>query len=230
MSCRICKGIGYIIENDEAKKCLCLRNKQNKTRIQKIIEESNLPNTILDYKIANYIGKDTHNNLHKIDQYIQKFSDTYNKRHLYFYGKGSTQKTTLMSYIGREIALQGYNVKFILMNSLIKLLQDTFNEESRIKGDEYLNCDLLLIDDCFDKKKITLYKSGYQLTFLDSFLRERLEGLRLATIFTSNISIDDIAEQGFEQSIQDLMIRNVFAMQFDDSVTVSFNIDDMFKE
>lgn len=228
--CRICKGLGYIIENDIAKKCICLKKSQQKTRIQKIIDQSDLPQTILNYKVLDYIGDDKNNNIVKIKKYINEFSDIYNKRHLYFYGRGSTQKTTLMSYIGREIALKGYNVKFILMDKLIKLLQDNFNEESRMRGDKYLNCDLLLIDDSFDNKKVTLYKSGYQLTFLDSFLRERLEGLRLATIFTSNINIDDIAEQGFEQSIQDLMKRNVYEMQFNDSVTISFNIDNMFEE
>ena len=42
-------------------------------------------------------------------------------------------------------------------------------------GKKYLECDFLIIDDSFDKKKATIFKSGYQIPFLDEFLRTRLE-------------------------------------------------------
>ena len=61
----------------------------------------------------------------------------------------------------------------------------------------------------FDKDKILIYKSGYQLSFLDRFLRRRIESLGLNTIFTSNVPIEEIESNGFSYDIQNLIERSV---------------------
>ena len=96
------------------------------------------------------------------------------------------------------------------MGDLIKYLQsEQFDDNLSPLVEVYKSCDFLIIDDCFDKRKATMYKSGWQISFLDQFLRYRLETVRLATCFTSNFSIDDIDENAFGISIKKLVSRSV---------------------
>jgi len=236
VKCRICKGKGYtlkIINGEEvAVKCSCAKREQKKALIDYAVQESSLPSSIVDYDITTYIGQDTNDNLKKVNKYINDFSSKFKNISLYFYGSGSVQKTTLMSYMGRELAYKGIKVYFILMDTLVKTLTDAQRDEEK----EKIICniqksELLLIDDCFDSKKVTLYKSGWQLSFLDSFLRDRLEVSNKATIFTSNIPLNSLVNQGFSQSIQDMMGRNVHEMIFSDRVSIKnkFDIENIFK-
>jgi hypothetical protein len=76
--------------------------------------------------------------------------------------------------------------------------------------------DFLVIDDAFDPRKSTLYKSGYQFGFLDTFLRYRLETLGRAICFTSNVPVEEIAKS-WTPSIASLVQRSVPApMEFTD--------------
>ena len=100
------------------------------------------------------------------------------------------------------------------MNDLIQTIIDvgSFNEiESSRARDTYrklIEADFLFIDESFDKSKITLFKSGYQIPYLDNFIRERYEDLRKPTIFISNIKPQDIDESLFGKSLKDLINRS----------------------
>ena len=72
-----------------------------------------------------------------------------------------------------------------------------------------LEADLLIVDESFDKSKLTLYKSGYQIPFIDRFIRERFEINKKAIIFISNKEPTQIEEQGFGFSLESLIRRNV---------------------
>jgi hypothetical protein len=66
---------------------------------------------------------------------------------------------------------------------------------------------------------MTVYKSGYQLGFLDTFLRYRLEVARKPVCFTSNIPIAEIGKK-WTVSIQSLVERHVpTPMEFRDYLT-----------
>ena len=230
--CRRCGGKGYyLVDEDTAIICSCVKKAKDKLKIKRVIKESNLPKSVEEYKFDSYIGEDRTGNLKKIEIYIKKFKEKFSDKSLYFFGVGSVQKTTLMSYIGRELSFLGYSVHFTLMDALIKLITAAqFDEDKAIELIRIEKCDLILLDDCFDKKKVTLYKSEYQLSFLDSFLRNRLEIRKGATIFTSNIEIGDINNQGFGQSIQDLVERNAIPLEFSDRVELKdkFDIDTLW--
>jgi len=87
---------------------------------------------------------------------------------------------------------------------------------------------MLIVDDAFDPKKITLYKSGYQLPFLDTFFRRRIEGLKKAICFTSNVPISEIGGT-FGQSIQALIKRSApDPMEFSDEIN-DFDVEDLWK-
>jgi DNA replication protein DnaC len=107
------------------------------------------------------------------------------------------------------------------MADLLSLLQtETFNNGTE---SDLLNTlrsvDFLVIDDAFDPRKSTLYKSGYQFGFLDTFLRYRLETLGRATCFTSNVPVEEIVKN-WTPSIASLVMRSVPSpMEFTDYLT-----------
>ena len=226
--CSICKPTGgkYIyteIDGEEyAEKCKCYSDYLHKKALYINLRNAGLnADFIFDYKLSDYVGKDEIGIKDKVNKYIDKFDDKYNNISLYFYSKSNgTQKTTIASYIGKELIRQGKSVNLILMHSLLDLLKDNFNrseeEENNYKlwYDKMLNCDLLIIDDSFDTKTL-IYKSGYQIPFLDRFLRTRLEQNNKATIFTSNVTVSEIDEDKFTISIKELIKRNVVNSEFE---------------
>ena len=171
---------------------------------------SGLPVHVKNLSVRDYIG--TNRSIpRKITKYINCFDSRYNSLHLYFWShENGTQKTTMASIIGKELLKRGKMVRFILMGELLSLLTDLDRkEEAQDLRSQLLESDYLVIDDAFDKRKATIYRSGYQISFLDIFLRERLEVKKKATCFTSNFSVDEIDEDVFGQSLKKLVIRSV---------------------
>jgi len=210
-------GEVYVISTEKHKE------KQKEIEFKRKFKQANLPLHLLDYNINTYQGNDYNQNILKLSKFIQNYSNKFTNYHLYLWSsENGTQKTTIASYVGRELLKQGFKVQFILMNKLIKTICEAdFDKDPDIidKYNRILNCDFLIIDDCFDPMKVTVYKSGYQIPFLDSFLRERLENLRKSTCFTSNISVDNIDDNVYTKSIKNLILRNINnPMLFSDSI------------
>ena len=109
------------------------------------------------------------------------------------------------------------------------------DEEIQGKLEKLEDVDLLLIDEAFDKEKVTLYKSNFQVPFIDSFLRNRMQTKHKGIIFISNVSPYDIESKGFNYSIQDLVVRNMnkekgfmeFKDRYDD-IKSSVDTEDLF--
>lgn len=183
---------------------------KNKKHTEILLKRSGIPYHAIDLTLDDYIGKDTEK-IDKMKRYLRDFKDKYRHIHLYFWSlENSTQKTTMASILGKELLTAGFSVQFILMGRLIKMLSE---ERFETEHSEVLNpvrdADFLIIDDSFDRKKATIYKSGYQIPFLDEFLRTRLEIEKKATCFTSNIPIDSIDTEVFGTSIKRLLERSV---------------------
>lgn len=236
-SCGNCNnGWKYRIDKngeENAIKCSCLALYQKKESIRIKLGKANISTKVLDLDLdESYIGPDENGNLTKIKKYVEEFKDKFSKISLYFWSEqNSTQKTTIASIIGKELIIQGFKVRLILMDTLIKLLQDaSFDKEKELALIDYSNADLLIIDDCFDKAKMTVYKSGYQFAFIDSFLRNRMEVATRATIFTSNVDQKTIGNS-FNISIQKLVMRNAYPMEFKDSIELKndFNPEDIWE-
>lgn len=225
MPCKRCEN-GYIFNIDGVKKCDCLIQYHSDQLFYIKFRESGIPDKILNYQIEDYIGNSETPN--KIKNYIDNFESTFNKCHCYFWSKeNSTQKTTLVWYIGRELIKKHYFVRFVYMNNLINNLKDSqFEDSCELKDyvNDLLHCDFLIIDDCFDRNKVQLYQSGYQISFLDNFLRQRLEQLNKPVIFTANVSIDEIGNI-WGISIQELVRRNInIELLFTDRVDKKVNV------
>lgn len=220
--CGKCEN-GYLYSGEEARLCDCLKTYRARRNMEIKLDRSGLPPRIVDYDIETYIGQLSLPNILKLRYYVSQFETRFHMVPLYFWSRrNSTQKTTVASWIGRELIAQGKTVYMVIMDKLLKDLQDAqFDETEATKQrvEVWLDCDFLIIDDSFDPRKVTVYRSGYQLPFLDNFLRRRMETLGLATCFTSNISITEIGKT-FGQSIEALVKRCVAdPMEFKDVVT-----------
>lgn len=218
-------GEEYFVETPEWK------NYKNKKRTQKVITQGNLPPHVIDLSFESLIKMN--DKIDKLKTYVSRFDEKFKSIHLYFWStKNGTQKTTTASILAKELALSGHSVKFVLMSDLSKLLtKEGFEDEANDIINEYLNTDFLIIDDAFDSKKITVYKSGYQIPFIDTFLRKRLETKRKATCFTSNVSLENIDRQIFGESLVKLLERSVldpwgFTVPF--SLRNDFNPEDLW--
>lgn len=200
---------------------------QRRIRLKFLLQDAGI--TAPAHTLEQYKGEDRHENLPKIKKYINNF-ERFKFVNLYFWSPGNaSQKTTVAKNIIVELSLKGYSCRFILMADLIPLLQtEAYNKGTDSKLINTLrSVDFLVIDDAFDPRKSTLYKSGYQFGFLDTFLRYRLETLGRATCFTSNVPMEEIAKN-WTPSIASLVQRSVpTPMEFSDYMT-DFRSEDIW--
>lgn len=175
-----------------------------------LLKKSNLPFHVQNLTLEDYIGEDTEK-IDKLKLYLTKFDSKFNSIHLYFWShENGTQKTTTSGIVAKELLVSGHSVNFVLMGKLMSdLSEEKFDKSLTPEINRYRNCDFLVIDDSFDKKKATIYKSGFQIPFLDEFLRQRLEVDRKATCFSSNFSVDEIDEGTFGKSMKNLLRRSI---------------------
>ena len=121
----------------------------------------------------------------------------------------------MMSWVGHQLLDKGYSVRYMLMNDLVKLLMDAedFNQEKAEKAkamvEKLEETDLIIVDEAFDKEKMKLYRSGYQLSFIDAWIRRRVGALNKGIFFVSNVEIKNIEANGLSHSIQDFVEREV---------------------
>jgi len=139
---------------------------------------------------------------------VESFKD-FSREVLYFYGPNGTQKTTLSKWVGIRLLEKGFSVQYALMQTLIKNLMIFDEEERRDTCQKYYDCDMLIVDEVFDRTKITMFKSGYQIPFLDQFIRDRLDVYKKGMILISNKKVEEIDSEGFGYSLQDLIQRKV---------------------
>jgi len=203
-------GEEYVIPTEERQK------QQRLLRLNLLLKQAGI--TQPEFKLTDYKGEDEAQNLPKIKKYISEF-ERFKTVNLYLWSKGnSSQKTTVAKNIIMELLLLGYECQFVLMADLLTLLQkETFGDDAIAEEINRLRLvDFLVIDDAFDSKKATLYKSGYQFSFLDTFLRYRMETVNKATCFTSNVPISEIGKT-WTASIMSLVERSVpTPMEFSD--------------
>ena len=203
-------GEEYLIPTEEGQR------QQRALRLNLLLKQAGI--THPEHGLGEYQGEDAPQNLPKIKKYIAEF-EKFKSVNLYLWSHGnSSQKTTVAKNIILELSLQGYECLFTLMADLLSLLQKEAFSEGELSGQvERLRAvDFLVIDDAFDPKKSTVYRSGYQFSYLDTFLRYRMETANKATCFTSNIPIDKIGEM-WTPSIMSLVERSVpTPMEFGD--------------
>lgn len=239
IACRKCagKGIGgkttgfiYDKATNISKECACHIQYREQNSLTERLRRAGVGNEslVLDYDIdKDYVGLRSKPAIEKIKFFLKKFKEKDLRYHhvmLYIYGSNGTQKTTVAKYITKEILStvkdeenkyqkSYYRATFISMNDLIKQLtmMNNGNDEAD-QTDLYkriMASDVLVVDESFDKDKVTIYKSGYQIPYLDSFLRKWMSDSTKSIIFISNVAPSEIEKNGYSHSIQDFVERQV---------------------
>jgi DNA replication protein DnaC len=223
-SCSHCED-GYLYVEDasgniEVKKCRCLlvylKNRGMEIKLQK----ANIPvsDLILRYDIdKDYIGNKSLDSVEKVSIFLNEFYNIFYNKCLYFYGGSGTQKTTIAYYILRELITNKFSVYYTTMDNMIrKLIKVDFDDiqDTTLFTERMYAVDCLVIDESFDKDKVNWYKSNYQFSFLDAFLRKRIEHDRKCTILISNKDISSI-EENFGENMFSLISRNTYGCRLE---------------
>jgi DNA replication protein DnaC len=215
VSCRKCHNksrlAGYIsiVDSDGYEKyveCECHARWKLEKDLNLRLSSSGISLTDYEYDISSYVGSKSLHEVEKLKKYVANFSQ-FRSEALYFFGDNGTQKTTLAKWVGGQLLKKKYKVQYVLMQNLVKALTVLDDDEREEKVRKYYDCDLLIIDEVFDRNKVTLYKSNFQIPFLDQFIRDRLDSRQLAIIFVSNKTVSQISEEGFGMSLQDFIQR-----------------------
>ena len=215
-----------------AAECECHYQWEIQSQGEKLFKHYGFNEKYWNYNPRSYVGRKSLADKNRLMNYILQFEENPEVRKLlvYMYGPNGTQKTSLANFVGKSLILKGFVVRYILMNNLIKDLQDMeFNEDAKAKIEKLNEADLLIIDEAMDKSKLTLYKSGYQQSFIDTFVRDRIQAKNKGILFISNVHPDKIAEQGLSVSIQDFIQReckiNHTLLTFEDNYVNESNLE-----
>jgi len=207
-------GHRYVTECTCHKKWAEKQSLLRKLRIANVWED-------FDYDPAkDYRGEKSLEDVRALQIYVKQFSSKFSDKMVYVYGGNGTQKTTLAMWTARELIKSGKTVLYTLMETLSVALAPDFNSEGNSREifiQKALDADLLIVDEAFDKRTTTIYKSGYQLPFLSTFFKSRFEVGNKAIIFISNIAPKDIALNGFGETLGSFAARNT------QSSTLTFN-------
>lgn len=205
------------------KECECHKRWKKEAELSIKLKDSNI---VPDYTFDNYRGTKSLDDLNCLKKIAENPNKFIYKKMIYLYGPNGCQKTSMVQALGKELILKGFSVQYTLMSDLINSLISDFsdNEESKDKKNYFiqkcLDCDFLIIDEAFDLSKVAIYSSGYQIPYLDSFIRNRFELNKKSIIFVSNKMPNEIAsvpinrggeltKSGFGISLQSLVERNV---------------------
>jgi hypothetical protein len=240
---------GYILV-----RCSCLLEWKEKVKLEASCKKAHLRPSVYEgiYEnkvydpLKDYLGEKSSSNMLKLVKYVNEFNLKYSHQSLYLYGPHSTQKTTLAQWVAFELLKKGKKVQYLLMRTLIEFLLSRGWEEKEqrfLSDHDYSNfsqiadADVLVIDEAFDPQKITIYKSSYQIPYLDQFLRERIDVLEKPVIFVSNINPTTELQKAFpslkdlEQLIYRRIVKRKAALEFLDNVDDiinNFSPEDIF--
>lgn len=191
------------------RECSCHITWRKERELEYKLEKSNL---VSDYTFSDYKGNKSLEDLKALESIADHFEKFKYKKMIYVYGVNGTQKTSMVQALGKELIRKDYTAQYTLMQELINNLMPDFSKEESAAKDTFLKrckeADLLIIDEAWDKSKVTLYNSGYQIPFLDAFLRQRFELDKGSILFVSNRQPSEIASQGFGISLQNFVMRN----------------------
>jgi len=174
-----------------------------------------------------YVGDKTRKNAERLVSYAEKFTTNPEVAGciIYLHGSRGTQKTTLASWVAGRLISKNVDVRYILMNDLVRALMDEdFDDAVGSRVADLRGCDLIIVDEAFDADKTRLWDSGKQHAAIETFFKSR-RAQSLGTMFISNCGPADIEKQGFTESIADFVRRELAqydsALQFSDKYEVS---------
>ncbi len=192
-SCKLCKDTGYV--ND--KKCSCLINniinmRYKDSNLYALLKYQNFDNFDLNL-YSNFSEKDKSpryyanlNYTFSLD-FCNNFTTKYTN--LFITGKSGIGKTFLCSCIAKNLIDKGFSVIYVTCYNLIeKYNQIKFNKSSESISD-YIDCDLLIIDDLGSENR-----TEYNTSILFHIINDRINE-RKPIVISSNFSLGNLQKE-----------------------------------
>jgi len=157
-----------------------------------------------------YYGDKSKANVERLAAYVDRFQEEPEIAGciLYLYGMRTTQKTTVASWVAARLIEKKEDVRYCMMKDLMSLMTNEFDDASRDELMQLLECDLLVVDESFDKEKCRVWESGKQMPAVETFFKKRTNSGK-GTVFVSNVWPECISQQGFTESIQEFVRREI---------------------
>lgn len=178
---------------------------------QELTRKLEMANLMSDYSFNDYRGTKSLEDLEALKSIADSPEKFLYKKVIYVQGSNGVQKTSMCTVLGKELIKKGYSAQYVLMQDLLNNLIKSFNDKDQEIKDIFikkcLDVDFLIIDECFDKSKVTLFQTGFQLPFLDNFIRTRVDINKKSLILISNKLPTEIVSQGFGESLQNFITR-----------------------
>ena len=229
-TCPDCRDTGYI----QGKPCHCLKEElvkllYSRSELKEILERENFDTFDYDLYSENDIDETTGisaaENIETVVDHCHYFINYFDQsfENLLFYGRAGTGKTFLINCIAKELIEKSYSVVYLSAVQFFDLLADySFDRDhhslySQIGIDEFLTCDLLIIDDLG-----TEMTNSFTDSALFDCLNERLIHQK-STIISTNLSLQELQER-YEERIFSRTAGNYTLLKiFGDDIRIKKN-------
>lgn len=210
-------GIEYSI----VKECECHKKWSDNNQIFLKFKKRGFDEKLFDFNWDTVANKFKYEK--RIETYLEKFEDIRVRSSiLYFYSNSDTRiRKQIANYIAKQLLYRGYECNYIEMNDLFKKLQmsntdsdSSVKEELRDEISILEDCDLLVIDNAFEKEKSQW--GGH----FGNFMRSRINNNK-GILFISSTLISDISKVNLKY-YYDESIKNFIADETDKRKSVFF--------
>lgn len=145
--CNLCKDAGWIIKDNKACECTCMKQEKIARRWKRFGVDPEKIKKINKYETMTDAQK---NAKHKAANYIKNYESSGS---IAFLGNSGAGKTHLSLGIGKAMLEQGKQVIYMPYLEAIKELKNkAMDEDYNSLQAKYINADLLIIDDLFKDK------------------------------------------------------------------------------
>lgn len=192
-TCKECSDTGFIGE----KMCSCFREilvteNIKSSGIGRLIERQSFENFDLErYRYDEEIYQRLKNNFDDAKKFAESFPRVPST--LLFIGKTGTGKTHLTTAIAKNLIERGFEVLYDSSQNIVSAFEsDKFKSgygPYEPKGDKYLECELLIVDDLG-----TEFVNQFTLSCLYNLINTR-QNKGLATIISTNLSASELREK-----------------------------------
>ena len=183
---KVCLGRVYF-DSDE---CRYKQEARRQRALAEKVSQSGIPAIYRRKSYSDYVEISENNSAARLA--AQEYLETESDHWLYIWGGCGTGKTFLASLIAKEWIEHVGDAQFTTFQNILEELKSSFDDKqikaSGIMG-QYLNCDLLVLDDVG-----TGYFSDWGVAIFYWLINERYNAVK-PTVLTSNYSMEELRER-----------------------------------